>query len=70
MRTEQSSQQRHLDGFITHPSIYLNDEPFIENGYAPILQDKNVRRVAAKYGDPDELLTPSKTLKPIEEKGD
>lgn len=70
MRLEQSRVQRHLDGFMRKPSVYIDDEPIIENGYPLVLQDAEVRKVAAKYGDPDELLMPTGLTQAVEDKGD
>ena len=49
-------RQSHLDGFIVKPSVYINGVPMIDKGYLTILDDPQVREVAKKYGDPDELL--------------
>jgi hypothetical protein len=49
-------RQSHLDGFLVKPSVYVNGEPIIEGGHLTILDDPQVREVAKKYGDPEELL--------------
>jgi hypothetical protein len=48
---------RHRDLEVFFPTLTINDEPIIENGRLLILDDPEVREEAAKYGDPDELLT-------------
>lgn len=52
-----SYRDSHLDGFIVKPSVYINDEPLVEEGHVLILDDPELKRIAEKYGDPNELLT-------------
>jgi leucyl aminopeptidase (aminopeptidase T) len=46
----------HLDGLIVKPSIELDGEPLMEDGHLLVLDLPDVRAVAERYGDPDELL--------------
>ncbi len=46
----------HLDFYMLHPTLYADDEPIILDGRHLMYEDPDVRRVAEKYGDPDELL--------------
>jgi 2,5-dihydroxypyridine 5,6-dioxygenase len=48
---------RHRDLEVFFPTMSINGETIIENGRLKILDDLEVREEAAKYGDPDELLT-------------
>ena len=48
---------RHRDLEIFFPTMTINKETIIENGRLKILDDPEVREEAAKYGDPDYLLT-------------
>jgi 2,5-dihydroxypyridine 5,6-dioxygenase len=48
---------RHRDFEVFFPTLTINDEPIIQNGRLLILDDPEVREEAAKYADPDELLT-------------
>jgi leucyl aminopeptidase (aminopeptidase T) len=46
----------HLDGLIVKPSIELDGEPLMDDGHLLVLDLPEVRDVAARYGDPHELL--------------
>lgn len=48
---------RHRDLEVFFPTLTINGETIIENGRLKILDDPAVREEAAKYGDPDYLLT-------------
>lgn len=48
---------RHRDLEVFFPTLTINGETLIENGRLKILDDPEVREEAAKYGDPDYLLT-------------
>jgi hypothetical protein len=48
---------RHNDLEVFFPTLTINGETLIENGRLKILDDPEVREEAAKYGDPDYLLT-------------
>jgi len=48
---------RHRDLEVFFPTLTINGETIIENGRLKILDDPVVREEAAKYGDPDYLLT-------------
>jgi len=43
--------------FMWQPTITLDDEPVILDGQLLLLEDRDLRKVAARYGDPDQLLT-------------
>jgi hypothetical protein len=42
--------------FVTEPTLTVDGVPLLDKGYLTVLDDPQVRAVAAKYGDPDELL--------------
>jgi leucyl aminopeptidase (aminopeptidase T) len=46
----------HFDGFVLKPTIYLDGEPIIKEGWLTFLGDREVRECAKKYGEPDEIL--------------
>jgi len=43
--------------FMWHPTITIDDEPLIEHGELLVLQDRELRDLASRFGDPDELLS-------------
>lgn len=48
----------HWDGVLVEPfSVYIDNEPMIENGRLTALDDPEVRAVAKEFGNPDVLLT-------------
>ncbi|MCL5958948.1 MAG: hypothetical protein M1358_06435 [Chloroflexi bacterium] len=46
----------HTHGHMFQPTIYLDGTPIIVDGHVLALDDPEVREIASKYGDPDELL--------------
>jgi hypothetical protein len=46
----------HRDVFLPYPTVWVNEKKIIDNGHLMLLDDPEIRRLAAKYGDPDELL--------------
>jgi hypothetical protein len=42
--------------FFYHVNFEVDGEKLVDRGRLTVLDDPEVRRVAAKYGDPDELL--------------
>ena len=46
----------HSDVFLPYPTVYVDGKKIIENGHLMLLDEPEIRRIAAKYGDPDELL--------------
>jgi 2,5-dihydroxypyridine 5,6-dioxygenase len=46
----------HTSGEIPRPTVYMDDDVFIDNGHLTTLDDPEVREVASRFGDPDELL--------------
>lgn len=48
---------RHRDLEVFYATMTINGEKIIENGHLLMLDDPEIRTEAAKYGDPDELLT-------------
>ncbi|MBI4483498.1 MAG: hypothetical protein HY652_11490 [Acidobacteria bacterium] len=46
----------HRDFEIYFPTYYVDGKKIVENGRLLTLDDPEIRRIAAKYGDPDELL--------------
>jgi leucyl aminopeptidase (aminopeptidase T) len=51
-----TSSRLHLDGLIVKPSIFLDGEPIMVDGRLLVFDLAEVREVAARFGDPDELL--------------
>jgi 2,5-dihydroxypyridine 5,6-dioxygenase len=51
-----TTSRLHLDGLIVKPSIFLDGEPVMKDGHLLVLDLPEVREVAARFGDPDELL--------------
>jgi aminopeptidase len=51
-----STSRLHLDGLIVKPSIFLDGEAIMVDGHLVVLDLPEVREVAARFGDPDELL--------------
>jgi hypothetical protein len=43
--------------FVQDATLTVDGEPLLDNGHLTVLDDPEVRAIAAKYGDPDELLT-------------
>lgn len=48
----------HCDFFVHTPSISIGDRMVVDKRRLLLLEDKEIRNVAAKYGDPDKLLKP------------
>jgi leucyl aminopeptidase (aminopeptidase T) len=46
----------HFDGFVLKPTIYLDDKIFVDKGRLTVLDYPEIREIAKKYGDPDEVL--------------
>lgn len=46
----------HTHGHILNASLYIDGEPCIEKGRLVALDDPEVRRMAERFGDPDQLL--------------
>ena len=46
----------HSDIFLPYPTVYVNGKKIVESGHLMLLDDPEIRRIAAKYGDADELL--------------
>lgn len=51
-----TTSRLHLDGLIVKPSIFLDGEPIMTDGHLVVLDLPEVREVAARFGDADELL--------------
>lgn len=47
------------DFVLYHPTLKVDGEVIIENGHLLALDDPDIRAIAAKCGDPDELLKQS-----------
>ena len=61
-----TTSRLHLDGLIVKPSILLDGEPIMSDGHLLVLDLPEVRAVAARFGDPDELLRESFPITPGE----
>jgi len=46
----------HTHGLLLEPSVYIDGEPIVEDGRLQRLDDPEIRELASKYGDPDEVL--------------
>jgi hypothetical protein len=46
----------HNDVFLPFPTVTVNGKKIVENGHLMLLDDPEVRRIAARYGNPNELL--------------
>jgi hypothetical protein len=51
----------HISVEIDSPKVYLDGEIFISDGRLSVFDDLEIRELAAKYGDPDELLNVAET---------
>jgi leucyl aminopeptidase (aminopeptidase T) len=51
-----TTSRLHLDGLIVKPSIFLDGAAIMVDGHLVVLDLPEVREVAARFGDPDELL--------------
>jgi 2,5-dihydroxypyridine 5,6-dioxygenase len=51
-----TTSRLHLDALIVKPSIELDGEPIMTDGHLLVLDLPEVRELAARFGDPDELL--------------
>jgi leucyl aminopeptidase (aminopeptidase T) len=47
---------QHMDVELYHTTFYVDGKKIIENGHLLGLDDPDIRKIAAKYGDADELL--------------
>ena len=47
---------QHRDWQIYFPILILDGEVFVEKGHLTVLDDLEIRRLASKFGDPDQLL--------------
>jgi leucyl aminopeptidase (aminopeptidase T) len=51
-----TTSRLHLDGLIVQPSIFLDGEAIMADGHLDVLDLPEVREVAARFGDADDLL--------------
>ncbi|MDA2934552.1 hypothetical protein MYX82_09445, partial [Acidobacteria bacterium AH-259-D05] len=49
--------RNHRDLELYFVTYYVDGEKIVENGHLLALDDREIRRIAAKYGDPDQLLS-------------
>ena len=56
---EDDYPHHHKDFVLNHPTVKVDGEVIIENGHLLALDDPDIRAIAAKCGDPDELLKQS-----------
>jgi hypothetical protein len=47
---------QHLDGPCFWSSVYIDDQLVMERGRLTLCDDPEIREIAARYGDPDDLL--------------
>jgi hypothetical protein len=46
----------HLSSEVDHASVYLDGEPLYSKGHLTVLDDPELREIARRFGDPDQLL--------------
>jgi hypothetical protein len=46
----------HTDMELYFPTLVIGGKTIIDKGHLTLLDDREIRKIAAKYGDPDELL--------------
>lgn len=51
----------HNDGVLFKPTVYMNDVKIVDAGHLLALDDPEVKKVAAKYGDPEKILFEEET---------
>jgi len=51
-----NSRGQHLDGPCFWSSVYIDDERVMDRGRLTLCDDPEIRDVASKYGDPEDLL--------------
>jgi 2,5-dihydroxypyridine 5,6-dioxygenase len=51
-----TSQGQHLDGPCFWSSVYIDDQLVVDRGRLTLCDDPAIREIAARYGDPDDLL--------------
>ena len=61
-----TTSRLHLDGLIVRPSVALDGEPIMTDGHLLVLDLPEVRQVASRFGDPDELLRERFSITPPE----
>ena len=57
METASTHHLAHTHLLLIKPTVYVDDEPIIIDGHAVVLDDPEIRELAKKFGDPDELLS-------------
>ena len=48
---------QHMDAEIYHATYTVDGKKIVDNGHLLILDEPEIRKIAAKYGNPDELLS-------------
>jgi aminopeptidase len=61
-----TTSRLHLDGLVIKPSLYLDGVPIMEDGHLLVLDLPEVRELASRFGDPDELLEERFSITPAE----
>jgi len=61
-----TTSRLHLDGLVIRPSVYLDGEPIMEDGHLLVLDLPEVRELASRFGEPDELLRERFPITPVE----
>lgn len=51
----------HMDGVLFKPTVYMNDKKIVDAGHLMALDDPEVKKIAAKYGDPEKILFEEET---------
>jgi 2,5-dihydroxypyridine 5,6-dioxygenase len=51
-----NARGQHLDGPCFWSSVYIDDQLVMERGRLTLCDDPEIREIASKYGDPDDLL--------------
>lgn len=64
-----TTSRLHLDGLIVKPTIELDGVPIMADGHLLVLDLPEVRELASRFGDPDELLQEQFPITPEEMAG-
>ena len=48
---------QHRDWQMYFPTLILDGEVLVDKGHLTVLDDPEIRRLASKFGDPDQLLS-------------
>lgn len=55
-KTASTHMLAHTHALLIKPTVYVDNEPIIIDGHEVVLDDPEIRELAKKFGDPDEVL--------------